>query len=122
MVDDEQLPCEFSGFALEYTNKNVLIQHKGHYLKKLETMDDIEDQPYKIFRSTRMKLAWLAKIRTDCLFEISQLSQVTEEFFNKIPTEWIKKNNRTVIYARDYNSKSCFINFKMKAFFSLHIR
>lgn len=48
------------------------------------------------FRSMRMRLAWLANSRPDCLFKISQLPQVTEEHFNASRGSIIRRLNRAM--------------------------
>ena len=47
----------------------------------------------------RMKLAWLANARPDCLFVISQLAQNTEEMFNADRRKIVRQLNRAVRYA-----------------------
>jgi len=49
----------------------------------------------------RMKLAWLANTRPDCLFDISQAAQVTEDRFNNCSKDCIKQLNRAVKFALD---------------------
>lgn len=46
-----------------------------------------------------MKPAWLSNSRSDCLFEISQLAQVTEEIFDQIGAEIKRHLNRAVEYS-----------------------
>lgn len=48
-----------------------------------------------------MRLAWLANSRPDCLFEISQLAQVTESMFAKDRSSIIRRLNKAVTYAVD---------------------
>ena len=49
----------------------------------------------------RMKLAWLANTRPDCLFEISQLAHVTEDMFNQKPKQILQRLNKAVAFAVD---------------------
>ncbi len=56
-----------------------LEQNQHFYLEKLEKLP--LDASFTDFRSMRMRLAWLANTRPDCVYEISQLAQVTEERF-----------------------------------------
>ena len=49
----------------------------------------------------RMCLAWLANTRPDCLLEISQLAQVTEENFKASKRHVLKRLNKAVRYAVD---------------------
>lgn len=103
MAEDEIIPCEFSGFALDYNENNLLLQHQTHYRKRFETIEINDASVYSKFRSTRMKLGWLANTRPDCLFEISQLAEATEEIFEQNPKERNKGRNRCVCYERDNN-------------------
>ncbi len=48
-----------------------------------------------------MKLAWLANTRPDCLFEVSQLAQVTIAMFISDSASAIRQLNRAVNYAVD---------------------
>lgn len=57
------------------------------------------DAPFPHFRSMRMKLAWLSNTRPDCLFEISQLAQVTEEKYRTEGSVVIRRINRAIRYA-----------------------
>ena len=101
MAEDEEIPCEFSGFVLEYDDANLLLQSQAHYLHKLSIIETMNESSYSKFRSTRMKLGWLANTRPDCAFEISQLSQITEAMFRSKPEDCIKQLNRTARYAKE---------------------
>ena len=48
-----------------------------------------------------MCLAWLANTRPDCLLEISQLAQVTEQTFRTSKRDVLKRLNGAVKYAVD---------------------
>lgn len=52
------------------------------------------------FRSSRMKVTWMANTRTDLLFGISLLSQATAPMFAEIPGQYIKLFNSTVFLAK----------------------
>lgn len=73
--------------------------HQSQYLKNMEFIP--YDSSFKQFSSMRMKLEWLANTRPDCLFEISQLAQVTEEKFDSQRASIIRRQNRAVKYAVD---------------------
>lgn len=88
-ADDETPPCTFTGFALSRGKDGCLMQDQHGYLRKLESLPC--DASFSEFRSMRMKLAWLANTRPDCLFEISQLAQVTETMFSKGHRDIIKR-------------------------------
>ena len=49
----------------------------------------------------RMKLAWLSHTRPDCVYEISQLAQVTEDRFEKSKREEITRLNRAIQFSID---------------------
>ena len=57
------------------------------------------DSNFSSFRSMQMKLAWLSHTRPDCMFEISQLVQVTEEKFMQNKRVLMKRPNKAVKYA-----------------------
>ncbi len=46
-----------------------------------------------------MKLAWFPNTRPDCLFEVSQLAQVTIVMFTSDSASVIRQLNRAVKYA-----------------------
>ena len=48
-----------------------------------------------------MKLAWLAHISPDVLFEVSQLTQIQTDRFKEDSKEIIKRANRVLKYAKD---------------------
>ena len=48
-----------------------------------------------------MKLAWLSHTRPDCLYEISQLAQITESVFVKAKSSYIRQLNKAVKLAVD---------------------
>lgn len=77
MAEDQSLPCVFTGFSLKRQTDGTIAQDQHDYLRRLEEIPS--DCSFGMFRSMRMKLAWLANTRPDCLFEISQLAQVTED-------------------------------------------
>lgn len=99
MDDDEELPSEFTGFVINSTKDNCLVTDQSKYLKNLECFPT--DATFKQFRSMRMKLVWLAKTRPDCLFEISQLSQITEDKLDSKQASIKRRLNKAVKYAVD---------------------
>ena len=100
MAEDKRLPCTFTGFSLHQDKKGNIIQDQHQYLRKLEQLP--LDSTFSEFRSMRMCLAWLANTRPDCLFEISQLAQVTQEIFGTSKREVIKRLNKAVKYAVEH--------------------
>lgn len=100
MGEDEHIPCEFTGFSLNYDNDGYIIKEQHSYLRKLESLPP--DASFNQFRSMRMKFAWLSHSRPDCLFEISQLAQVTEAKFDSSKREFLKRLNRAVKFADDH--------------------
>ena len=97
MAADQELPCIFTGFSLHRGVDNVILLEQHEYLRKLEHLDVSSD--FSAFRSMRMRLAWLANSRPDCLFEISQLAQVTEDMYMSDRTRHVKNLNKAVNYA-----------------------
>ena len=97
MADDQDLPCLFKGFSLSRHKDGTIIQDQHEYLKRLEELP--ADCSFNTFRSMRMKLAWLANTRPDCLLEISQLAQITERMFEEDQRKIVRQLNRAVRYA-----------------------
>ncbi|CAN8072966.1 unnamed protein product [Agarophyton chilense] len=98
MGEEQSLPCSFTGFSLDRKPDTTIVQEQHSYLKKLEELPS--DAKFSLFRSMRMKLAWLANTRPECLFQISQLAQVTETIFENDQKGVIRQLNRAVKYAR----------------------
>lgn len=99
MTKDSPLPFKHTDFSLSRDSENNVIIDQHHYLRKLECVP--LGSAVKSFRSIRMKLAWLSKSRPDCLFEIAQLAQVTEEMFLQQPSAYIRRLNKAIKYATD---------------------
>lgn len=100
MADNEKPPCTFTGFNLSRTDEGTIELHQNTYVESLRPMP--VDATWKDFASTRMKLAWLANSRPDCLFEIAQLAQITFERFSNSRKDIIKQANRAIQYAREH--------------------
>ena len=100
MGHDEHIHCEFSGFRIEKDANGVVHHSQKQYLKQLETLP--LDAPISAFRSIRMKLAWLSNTHPDCMFEISQLAQVTNSMFESDKVKHIKRLNRAVKFAMNH--------------------
>lgn len=98
MKEDSALPSAFTGFILDKRAADLLIDQKS-YLRKLEKLD--EGATFGQFRSMRMRLAWLANSRPDCLFEINQLAQITEHMFKDRPNEMVRRLNKAIRYATE---------------------
>ena len=98
MGEDESIPCNFTGFALKRDADGDLSIDQHAYLRKLEELPP--DASFSHFRSMRMRLAWLSNSRPDCLFEISQLAQVTEQMFTSCRRNVINRLNKTVRFAK----------------------
>ena len=97
MSKDRSVPYTFTGFSLNKNNEGEFVQSQREYLKKLECLPT--NAPFSDFRSMRMRLAWLSNTRPDCLFEVSQLAQVTEARFKASPKAWIRRLNKAVKLA-----------------------
>lgn len=80
MGEEDMIPCPFTGFYLDKDQDGAIHQHQKSYLKQVEILPP--DADFAAFRSMCMKLACLAQMRVDCIFEISQVAQVTYERFS----------------------------------------
>ena len=89
MAEDVRPPCNFTGFALHRSNDGSMQMKQHVYLRQLEELP--MDSKFSRFRSMRMKLASLSHTRPDCMFEVSQLAQATEDKF--------MQNQRVLIVA-----------------------
>ena len=97
MTEDGSLPAEFTGFVIDRDTDGNFYIDQIDYLRKIECIP--YDASFGHFRSMRMRLAWLSNSRPDCLFEISQLTQVTEKMFEEKPKDMIVRLNKAVKYA-----------------------
>lgn len=97
MADDEPLPCTFTGFVISRNDSGALIIDQREYLKKLEALPP--NATFKQIRSMRQKLGWLSNSRPDCLFEVSQLAQITDEHFENSPKPHLTRINRATSCA-----------------------
>ena len=98
MAEEQKLPCSFTGFSLARNKDGDIIQDQHEYLKKLERLPLTAS--FLQFRSMRMKSAWLANTRPDCLSEIAQLA-VTEEMFSQNPKQVLQRLKIAVAFAID---------------------
>lgn len=89
----------FSGFHLSRDSKSNMKQHQKLYLNKFEDLPT--EASISAFRSMSMRLAWRANTRSDCLFEISQLSQVTVERFYIERTATIRRPRKITKFTVD---------------------
>ena len=97
MAEDQGLPCMFTGFSISRTLNNTIVQQQHEYLWRLDELPP--DASFSHFRSIQMKLAWLSNTRPDCLFEISQLAQITEAKFSTDASLVIRLINRAIRYV-----------------------
>ena len=97
MAEDVRPPCNFTSFALHRSNDGSMQMNQHVYLRQLEELP--MDSNFSRFRSMRMKLAWLSHTRPDCMLEISQLAQVTEDKFMQNKRVLTKRLNKAVKYA-----------------------
>ena len=99
MKPSSSLPCEFSGFQLDFNKDNGAIQqNQRHYLRRLQQLDD--DASFSNFRSMRMRLAWLSHTRPDFCYQISALVQIIESTYKITPKTFITQINRASNYTR----------------------
>ena len=97
MAENQPLPCIFTGFSLSQATPGTIVQDQHEYLRKLKELP--LDASFSHFTSMRMKLARLSNTRPDCLFEISQLAQVTEEIYEAKKRGVLRRINRAVRHA-----------------------
>ena len=97
MKEPTSLPCEFSGFRLNFNDDAIMVQTQTHYTNKLFNLEI--DATFTMFLSMRMHLAWLSHTRPDCLFEISRMAQITEDTFNSTKPTGVKTLNAATRYA-----------------------
>lgn len=72
---------------------------RAHYLKKMECWTSHDT--LQGFRSARMKLSMLIHWRPHCLFEIAQLSQVTESMWSENHHAIFRRIKKAIVYAID---------------------
>ncbi len=76
----------------------MLAIDQKFYLRELQELDQVSE--FSSFQSMRMKVAWLANTRPDLLFEISQLSQITQPMFEQDAKACLKRLNGVERYAQ----------------------
>ena len=101
MSGTETIPCIFTGFRLSHDSQNFIQIDQRQYIQKLRPLP--EDGTYKDLASLRMQLAWLSHSRPNLLFDVSQLTQVTEDAFEEDRLRFIKQANKTVKAAFEHN-------------------
>lgn len=97
MADDEGFPCTFTGFRLSYDSDQAVQLDQHRYDERITPLP--EDGTFKDLASLRMQLAWLSHSSPDLLFEVSQLTQVTDDVFRESPISVTKQANRAVRIA-----------------------
>lgn len=106
MADDKEIPCNCTGFSLSRENFECIKLAQEEYTRGLRPIP--EDGDYRCFASARMKLAWLAHSRPDVLYEVSQLAQVTREYFEEERRTVIRRVNKVIAFVK---SKPLAISF-----------
>lgn len=79
MPNGSSIPCSFTGSALQHNAEGEVVQRQHEHLHKLDRLPDAA--VFLRVRSMRVRPTWLANTRPNCLLEISQLAQITEETF-----------------------------------------
>lgn len=110
MAPNNELPCVFAGFSIERDAYGTVILNQRDYIYALKILP--EDATYRDFTSMRMKLAWLSHSRPDCLFEISQLTQVTKEHFAEEPRAIVRRTNKLIRFAKTNDVSLRFIQLR----------
>ena len=96
LAESFRLQSEFTGFLIDEDRHSFFID-QNNYLRKLESLP--KDATFGEFQSMRMKLAWLSNSRQNCLFEIAQLAQITDEMFKKSAPTIIRRLHKATKYA-----------------------
>ena len=99
IAEDCSIPCNFVGFKLQKGKDDTLELNQEEYVRKLRPMST--DGSYSEFASLHMKLAWLAHSRPDCMFEVSQMTQVARKRFEENQRDVVKRVKRTVRYVQE---------------------
>lgn len=92
----EEIPIIFAGFYKAFIN-GTLSMGQAFYVKHLEEL--YTSSMFAVFRSTPMKLGWLANTRPDLLFEMSQLAQIALEKYNDNARACWKSLKTAIRYA-----------------------
>lgn len=99
MEEAKKVPCTSTGFALLENVNGVLWLDQHDYLSKIKVLP--EDALYRDLASIKMNLAWLSHSRPDCMFEVSQITQVTEKIFSEGRPETLRGVDKLVKFAKE---------------------
>lgn len=77
MDEEKELPCTFTVFKLERDSQGFISLQQHDYLERPKLLP--EDAIWSCLVSIRMRLSFLSHIQLDCLYELSQLIQVTKD-------------------------------------------
>ena len=103
MANDEEPPCDFTGFRLDVSKDNTLTLDQNNYLMTIRPMRS--DAEWFHFASRRMNLLWLTHTRPDCAFDVSQMAQVTKDIFKRDKKAVIRRCNRLVKHVHENKNK-----------------
>lgn len=99
MAEEKSLPCTFTGFKIGQDEDGIFTLEQNDYLEKITILP--HDASFHEFFSMRMNLAWLAHSRPDCLFEVSQLNQVTKNIYEEDRRGIIRRANKLIKYTKE---------------------
>lgn len=97
MAKYQNIPFRFTAFLISRDSAGTLQLDQVEYTKELRLLP--EDCDFSAFASMRMKLMWLSHSRPYCIFEISQMMQVTRDHFAEEHRSIVKTTNRVIKYA-----------------------
>lgn len=95
--NDKEFHCNFTGFMITRNAGDDIVLHQRDYLEKLKILP--EDASDKDFFSVKMRPVWLCHSRQNCLFQISELTQLTKPYFEENNREVIKRTNILIKFA-----------------------
>ena len=93
-TNDDETPFTYAGCVISRNEGGMVSVNQGYYsgkFKELELPKTLSD-----FMSQRMKLAWLANSRSDLLYSISLIAQVTKTMFETKPLTFGRRLHKAI--------------------------
>lgn len=100
------LPCDFSGFFLQFNKESKMVQKQLHYMFKLESLSS--NTTFTTFIAIRIRLALLSYTREDFIQKISRLAQFTKNTFNNSHSTFITQLNKVTKFPERHNIQILF--------------
>lgn len=110
---DSDLPCTFTGFRIERDRFGNMQINKRQHVANITSIP--ANGTYASFASVPMKLAWVAYSRIDILYQVCQLTKVTEEHFEKDRIRIINQVNKTIECVKYYELSIPFQSLDFKS-------